>query len=248
MALGNVPLENFVTRLQATATVEEGWTAVVEFFRGLGFDHLMYAAGRLVPGTAPDVVILNTFPAWFNQHYGDQGYAGYDPVFRHCCTELRQTRIGIHWVGDVGPLTDAQWHMTREAASFGYRAGLACPLSALGTSRVAGLSVTNGMSARESDPFLADCAAVVGHAAWYAHAHLEMRLRQARAEAIGLTPREREVLLWAAAGLSSKETARKLSVTDKAVEFHVANAIRKLQVRNRVHAVARAVLLGLVDP
>lgn len=57
-----------------------------------------------------------------------------------------------------------------------------------------------------------------------------------------LSPRERAVLLLAAAGCTNKEIARRLVVTDATVKFHFANAFRKLGVRTRTQAVSVAVL------
>ena len=58
-----------------------------------------------------------------------------------------------------------------------------------------------------------------------------------------LTPREREVLRLVADGLSNKQIARQLSVSERTVKFHVASLFRKLGADNRAQAVA----LGLKD-
>lgn len=47
-----------------------------------------------------------------------------------------------------------------------------------------------------------------------------------------LTPRERVVLRQIVNGTSTKETARRLEVSPRTVEFHRANILRKLRVRN----------------
>ncbi len=49
----------------------------------------------------------------------------------------------------------------------------------------------------------------------------------------GLTPREREVAVWAATGLSNKEIAFKLSIAEKTVEMHVSNCLGKLAFTSR---------------
>ncbi len=51
-----------------------------------------------------------------------------------------------------------------------------------------------------------------------------------------LTDRETEVLQRMAEGLSNKEIATALSVTERTVEFHVGNVLRKLGVISRVEA------------
>ena len=49
-----------------------------------------------------------------------------------------------------------------------------------------------------------------------------------------LTPRERDVAVLAAEGLSNKKIADTLVVTVKTVEFHLKHAYQKLDVKSRV--------------
>lgn len=63
-----------------------------------------------------------------------------------------------------------------------------------------------------------------------------------------LSPREREVLNWAALGKTSWEISQILKVAERTVVFHVENAKTKLGVASRSHAVAKALALGLITP
>lgn len=53
---------------------------------------------------------------------------------------------------------------------------------------------------------------------------------------INLTVRERDVMKEVAAGLSNKEVAEKLKISDQTVKVHLRNVTRKLNVRSRVAA------------
>ena len=61
-----------------------------------------------------------------------------------------------------------------------------------------------------------------------------------------LTHREIEVLLCVAEGMSNKQIALRLSISEHTVKFHMTSIFEKLQVANRVEAVQRGMRLGLV--
>ena len=65
--------------------------------------------------------------------------------------------------------------------------------------------------------------------------------------AVSLTKREIEVLSLVLEGKSSREVAASLVCSKRTVDFHLARIYEKLQVSNRVQAMRRAALLGLVD-
>lgn len=62
-----------------------------------------------------------------------------------------------------------------------------------------------------------------------------------------LAERERQVLKWASAGKTSSQIATALSLSEHTVNQYIASCIDKLGVVNRVHAVARAIRLGLIE-
>lgn len=69
---------------------------------------------------------------------------------------------------------------------------------------------------------------------------------ETRREALGITPREMEILSLIAAGHSNREIAEKLFVSENTVKTHSARLFDKLQAKRRTQAVQRAKEAGLI--
>lgn len=68
-----------------------------------------------------------------------------------------------------------------------------------------------------------------------------------RRRSAGITPREREVLGLIAEGLTNREIAGRLVVSEHTVHRHVTNVLRKLDLPSRTAAAAHAIRSGMLD-
>lgn len=69
---------------------------------------------------------------------------------------------------------------------------------------------------------------------------------ETRREQLGITQRELEILEAMAAGLSNREMAERLFVSENTVKTHTARLFDKLSARRRTQAVQRAKEAGLI--
>jgi DNA-binding CsgD family transcriptional regulator len=69
---------------------------------------------------------------------------------------------------------------------------------------------------------------------------------EARRRQLGITPRELEILEAIAAGLSNREIAEKLFVSENTVKTHAARLFDKLSARRRTQAIQLAKEAGLI--
>ncbi|NUR82722.1 MAG: response regulator transcription factor [Nonomuraea sp.] len=76
----------------------------------------------------------------------------------------------------------------------------------------------------------------------------EHREPAALPDVTGLTPREREVLLMVARGMSNLEIATGLEVAEATVKTHLGRILAKLELRDRAQVVVYAYESGLVVP
>lgn len=251
----NVLFEEFLSRIYATDTVRNTWTALLAFLKPLGFELMMYgyASGK-ADVVDDDVETISNFPADYQDRYRKEHYCRHDPVVFHCLDHFAPLLVGrdaVHCWPDHGlSLTSVQRNIVNEAAACGMVSGVVIPLRSPGRYPIAGMSLSNAMSLREFERLMAGWGNVVQLAVLHGHTRLQMQLHAVELcqRDVELTPRERECLLWASRGLSAKEIAQRLRLSPRTVDFHVANAMTKLHAASRAQAVARAVALGLVTP
>jgi DNA-binding NarL/FixJ family response regulator len=107
---------------------------------------------------------------------------------------------------------------------------------------------------READQDLVGAVRAVGRGeAFLTNAAERSIIRQWMADgadgpAVPLTPREEEVVKLIAEAHTNARIAETLHVSEKTVESHRANLLRKLGMRDRVELVRYAIRRGLVEP
>lgn len=126
----------------------------------------------------------------------------------------------------------------RDALRAGLVRGL-LPRGASGSEIIAALgAVSSGLVALDAETFAALLSGPPRTA--------DERLSPAGAELDALTPREREVLHLLASGLSNKEIAWQMKISEHTVKSHVASIFAKLEVSTRTEAVTQGIRKGLI--
>jgi DNA-binding CsgD family transcriptional regulator len=234
--------------LQTCKTPEVLASQIDQCTRALGFGHWMYALDLPVIDDRKRQFLLGGYPDAWVSHYFAEDYLRIDPVIAHC--QANATPLVWPSATRQPEETDRRsiqtGRMFGEAAEFGLRSGLSVPLHGLGCSwGLVSFASDTAMTARDLKRlaptlhWLAHCIHQAGHA--YAHDPMPGPLPH-------LTAREVECLYWVAAGKTSWEIGRLLSVAERTVVFHLQNTTRKLGVHGRQAAIARAIVLGLISP
>ncbi|MCF2858453.1 helix-turn-helix transcriptional regulator [Pseudoalteromonas sp. SMS1] len=90
----------------------------------------------------------------------------------------------------------------------------------------------------------------VEHLCWYwssiatylVHAYFKVTKQRL----VAITKRERDCLLWACEGKTSWEISQILGVSERTVNFHLANCIEKTNSANRLQAIAKCVVTNIL--
>ncbi len=88
--------------------------------------------------------------------------------------------------------------------------------------------------------------AIINKKVLYKNKNVANEINQEKIEALGLSKREYEVLCEIASGLSNKEIAEKLFVSESTIKSHVSNILVKLDAKRRTQAIKIAKQLQII--
>lgn len=209
----------------------------------LGFEHFVIAGLPDKTSDVPRLMLLSDFPREWFERYVAGDYLRIDPVARHS----RTTALPFAW-SEV-PLDRDHDHdglrVMNEAREYGLVSGFAVPIHLEGaTQAIVSLAGNTG-------PVDTHTRRMLHLLSFYTHAHLR-RLKlevgpAGRAPRRAITPREAEVLKWAATGRTAEEIAAVTGLTARTVHQHCINAQSKLGTRNRTQTVVEAIRNKLIE-
>lgn len=180
-------------------------------------------------------------PAW-QRTYQERNYIAIDPTVRHC----REQDVPLLWTESLGGQDTTEFWA--QARSHGIANGLSVPVHG----RAGLFSMTSLSRDKPLHPHAHETTRALNRARVLAScAHVAtirivapVLLKQHKPQ---LSQREIECMRWVAHGRTSSEIADKLCLAEATVTYHLNKAIRKLGAKNRAHAIALSVALGLVD-
>ncbi len=216
---------------------------LVETADALGFSMI---TGALIRGRLQDadvqITSLGNTPDAYLQAARDLGDARRDPVMTRLMTDSIPVVYdqATYVAAGVGEL----WEMQ---APYGYKTGIAVKLHLpgdkhflLGVDREEALPA----SGEQLMPMVAGLQLLAAHALTAADRLLSPML--AKGDMPKLTKRELDVLSWTAQGKTAWEVSVILGMSEKTVNFHLGNAMRKLEVNSKHQAVLRCVAAGIL--
>jgi LuxR family quorum-sensing system transcriptional regulator SolR len=231
--------EEIQSTLMGCADDHTTFAATVGFARELGFEYCCYALRMPVPIHKPDWAIFNTYPNGWMDHYLTNNFIRSDPTVARGESSL----LPIVWSDELFGSSPKLW---TEARDFGLNFGLAKSCW-LGGGVFGLLSLARSTSAIDFQEVRA-IAESLNTLATLTHERMAELLgsQMAPQRLTLLTQREKEVLMWTSEGKTSAEIGQMLDISERTVNFHINNVLRKFDSPNKIQATARAVALGLL--
>lgn len=226
-------------QLRAATDERQLFDRIAHLTKQLGFEYCCYGIRVPLPVSNPSVAIFDTYPAGWMKHYQESRFIDVDPTVREGLTSSRL----IVW-----PETTANApKLWSDAHDFGLKVGVAH--SSWAARGAYGLLTM----ARHADPLTStEIDQLTLQASWLAdlsHALMSELLvpKMAPEAKVVLTLRECEVLCWTGEGKTAGEIGQILNISERTVNFHVNNVLLKLNATNKVQAVVKAIVMGLIS-
>jgi LuxR family quorum sensing-dependent transcriptional regulator len=206
-------------------------------FAAAGFDH--FAFGLMPsPGRRHTEFVHGVFDLGLMRHGLERGFPKRDAAY-----ELsRSSGAEVLW-SDLDPaqLEPSERQMIQEAGEWGVREGFVLATQE-GAGAASGVFMTSWRPRPDYGAIRKTLARLAARYSATVHRFLPASLVAPQE----LTARQMECLKWALQGKSAVHIGEMLGLSPRTVEEHFAEACKRLGVRNRVQAVARAVLLGII--
>jgi LuxR family transcriptional regulator, quorum-sensing system regulator CviR len=199
--------------------------------------NIVFLSSRLDLPSEPQAIqeINISYPTEWADIYRSQNFVQVDPI-------VSTGRTGLLYWSDVYRQSPPGREFYAQAESFGLSNGFShihADKNVFGLMSIADKKLRNSKRSR----------IILNTLAPHFHQLIAKLLHQKACQRVPkLTPREREVLLWAMVGKSNWEISVILGISQESIKGHIANILRKLDATNRAHAVAIALQYDLLLP
>jgi len=231
--------EDILNLINGGHDANECFAELAEGARALGFEYCAYGLRVSYPLFNRQATLLNNYPETWQNMYRERDYVLQDPTVRHGQSSTQ----AMVWSYEMFANSPELWN---EAQSFGLRVGWA--KSYIERNGIFGILTLARSAELLTEAELQHKSSQMNWLAQAAHLNMSRHIMPTLTNGPNspITPREAEALKWIGDGKTSAEIGLILSISEHTVNFHIKNAITKLNVTNRTAAVVMAVVMGLL--
>lgn len=220
-------------KLSCEQDLQKAYRLAMNFFNNQGFEYCAFTAYSGLPGRCASKINLNNYPYGWDRLYEQNGYAANDPLVAHC----NQSALPILW--DEHVFSEAP-KLREDLVRQGLRYGWTQAVHDEKSSCYSLFSLARTHCRIDAEEHYGNLGYAI-FASQKLHTLASKKLaRLPSPKTCPLSPREIEVLRWSAEGKTASEVGRILCLSERTVNFHVCSCMRKLNVTNKISAVAKA--------
>jgi len=234
--------------LTKASNLDELWQRMMSLQSNFGISSGYYGA-RYCKESAAEHGISNSMwtigdhPQEFTDHFGGEEFINADVTAIHCMTKT--TPFIWHQFERYDGITEEQRQYMEGGAQFDMNVGVTIPVR---FKQVGGGGMGLASKDLDSKEFMK---------VWDSHQHEiltitnvfdELTRTEHINEIFNLTAREKDILTWLANGITIQQIAYKLKRKPSTIETQLRGARQKLEARNNVQAITKAMLFNLINP
>jgi LuxR family transcriptional regulator len=227
-------------KLSCEKDLQRAYRLVLDFFNYQGFEYCAFAAYSGAPDRYTSKINMNNYPYGWDRLYEQNGYALNDPVMAHC----NHSSLPILWSEKVFSEAPQLWQeLNRQGLAHGWTQAVH---DEHGT-HYSLFSLARTHCPIEAEEHYGNLGyAIFASRRLHALAGKKLSDHMTPPLTCHLSPREIEVLRWSAEGKTASEVGRILCLSERTVNFHVCSCMRKLNVTNKISAVAKAAHIHVI--
>ncbi len=242
-------LQDLAANLRRAPSLDAFWSHIHTALERRGASSILY--GVLASKSETEVHRLTRALIWKGTHkreyfdvFGTDSFLDNDLTARHCVQ--RSDVLIWHDPSNWANASHAELRRAEISTDLGFDVGFTVPSSHFSRRQIGGIGVSMpNIPIREFDKFWRQ----EGPALVSICGMLDTGMRgQHLDQLIRLSPREKECLIWLSVGLRQDQIAARLNIGRKSVEKYIAGARHKLKAATSDHAVAKALIFGLIEP
>ena len=237
-------IETYLLSINSCKTLDEILAVLQKQIRFYGFDRFTYWL-RWPTSDTHQPVFISTYPDSFIEQYVANDYQSHDMIGRFSL----EANTPFKWsdIEKKYPITKGQRMIYDDSRAVGLISGGSIPIH--GPRQIeATFSVVSDLNQKQFDERFFQARHELHILATYAHERiLQLGLHDSTHE-LSLTIRETEILTWVARGKTYWEIGKILNIQEDTVKKFMQRIFRLLNVSNNTHAVAKAIINGLIIP
>ncbi|MES2826347.1 MAG: LuxR family transcriptional regulator [Pseudomonadota bacterium] len=238
-------INHYNNSLSSCSNLEQAKSICLDFCAQIGWSYYLFGVIDATSLSAPKITTITNYPDGWWALYFKENMQKCDPVVNYCFEKTSPIRWD-HLMKMEKYNSPASAQMMSTAATFGLTHGFSVPIKS-----PSGEVAIFSLVAPEMESLDEQFIQVLPYAQSLSYSLLDTYIRL-KGEVINadfkITPREKECLFWACEGKTAWEIAQIIGITERTVIFHMTGATKKLGAANRQHAVAKAIMHGLIKP
>lgn len=239
--------EGFVMETLSVKTADNLFDLLIKSLGRFGYDRVIFSIVNdkdLTP-EGRSLGVLHNYPSDWQKFYAEKKLDQIDPVIKYGALSSRPFR----WDDLITnmQLSQKQINFFNQSKEAGLHNGVAIPIRG-NRAQLSGMALA---SSQKIDACEKQLDLINAYCQQFFLCYKRMFCNNYDSQKLSgelLSPKETLILTWAAAGKTDEDIAQILSISRHTVDTHMRHIFQKLDATNRIQAVVKAIMMGMINP